>query len=117
MEGGRILILGSSRETTYEIRNLLDHRRFELEIALSLEVGKNVLSERMMSLLIIHSEFMNEKCAMLLEYLDERDLDIPIMILGEEAERLRDSINIRNEVEYFQKPYQVEDLMSFIRAL
>ena len=117
MERGRILIIGGSRETTYEIRNLLDHNRFELEIALSPDVGKHVLTERMMSILILHSEILDERCAKLLQYLDEKDLEIPIMILGEHAAKFRGSLRSRSDVECFEKPYQLEELLNYIRAL
>ena len=39
MERGRILILGQSKEHTYEVRNLLDNRKFEIEIALSVALA------------------------------------------------------------------------------
>ena len=117
MERGRILILGNSKETTYEIRNLLDHHRFELEIALNPDVAKLILGERWMNLLIIHAELMNEKSSKLFEYIYDRDLDIPIMILGEEATKFRESLDQRNEVECFEKPYPVDEMLNYIRAL
>jgi len=116
MERGRILILGNSKETTYEIRNLLDNRRFELEIALTPEVGRSILSERWMNLLIVHTEMLDEKSAKFFEFLSDRDIDIPIMILGEEAEKFRGEMRNR-EVECFEKPYPVDEMLSFIRAL
>ena len=58
MERGRILILGQTKDSTYEIRNLLDNRRYELEIALSREVAKQILAQRRMDLLIIHTEML-----------------------------------------------------------
>ena len=44
MDRGRILILGNSKESSFELRNLFDNHRFELEIALNKEIGKTVLS-------------------------------------------------------------------------
>jgi len=117
MERGRILIIGNSKESTYEIRNLLDHRRFELEIALSPDVGRSILSERWMNLIILHTEMMDQNSEKLLEFFSERDIDIPILILGDEAEKYRASIRTRREVECFEKPYPVEEMMSYIRAL
>jgi DNA-binding response OmpR family regulator len=117
MERGRILIIGNSKETTYEIRNLLDNRRFELEIALTPEVGRTILSERWMNLLIIHTELLDERSMKLFEFLADRDIEIPIMILGEEARKFRDVVRSRNEVECFEKPYPVDEMLSYIRAL
>lgn len=117
MERGRILIVGNSKETTYEIRNLLDNRRFELEIALSPDVGKSILSERWMNLLIIHTELLDERSAKLFEFLNDRDIEIPIMILGEQAEKFREAVPSRGGVGCFEKPYPVEEMLSYIRTL
>ena len=117
MEQGRILIVGNTKESTYEIRNLLDNRRFELEIALSPEVGRSILSERWMNLLIIHTELLDEKSAKFFEFLVDREIDIPIMILGEEAGKYREALRCRNEVLCFEKPYPVDEMMTFIRTL
>jgi DNA-binding response OmpR family regulator len=117
MERGRILIVGNTKESTYEIRNLLDNRRFELEIALSPEVGRSILSERWMNLLIIHTELLDEKSLKLFEFLADREIDIPIMIVGEEAAKYREVVRCRNEVECFEKPYHVDELLSFIREI
>jgi DNA-binding NtrC family response regulator len=117
MERGRILIVGNSKESTYEIRNILDNHRFELEIALSPEVGKSILAERWMNLLIIHTDLLDERCEKLFEFIEDRDLDIPILIVGEDAKKFRDVINTRNETCFFEKPYQVPDLLNYIHAL
>ena len=117
MERGRILIIGNSKETTYEIRNLLDNRRFELEIALSPDVGKTILTERWMNLLIIHTELLDERSAKLFEFLADRDIDIPILILGEEARKFRGAVRSRSEVGCFEKPYPVDEMLSYIRTL
>jgi DNA-binding NtrC family response regulator len=117
MERGRILILGNSKESTYEIRNLLDNRRYELEIALSPEVGKSILSERWMNLLIIHTEILDERSVKFFEFLADRDIDIPILILGEEAKKFREVVHSRNEVGCFEKPYPVDEMLSYIRTL
>ena len=117
MERGRILIVGGSKESTYEIRNLLDHRRFELEIALTPDVGKAVLAERWMNLLIIHTDLLDERCAKLFEYMADKDLEIPIMVVGEDAKKFREVFNSRKEVAYFEKPYPVQDMLNFIHAV
>ena len=60
MERGRILILGQSKEHTYGVRNLLDNRKFEIEIALSVDVAKTILTQRYMNLLVLHTEISVE---------------------------------------------------------
>jgi len=117
MERGRILIIGNSKESTYEIRNLLDNRRFELEIALSPEVGRTILSERWMNLLIIHTDLLDERSMKLFEFISDRDLEIPIMVVGEETDKFRKLIPPRNEVECFDRPYPVNEMMNYINAL
>ena len=117
MERGRILIIGNSKESTYEIRNLLDSKRFELEIALTPDVGKTVLSERWMNLLIIHTDLLDERCVKLFEFIADRDIEIPILVVGEDASKFREILNTRNEVECFEKPYPVEEMLNYIHAL
>jgi DNA-binding NtrC family response regulator len=117
MDRGRILIIGNSKETTYELRNMLDNRRFELEIALSPDVGKTILSERWMNLLIIHTELLDDRSAKLFEFIADRDLEIPIIVVGEEAKKFRETFHSRNEVEFFEKPYPVDEMLSYIQTL
>ncbi len=117
MERGRILIVGGSKESTYEIRNLLDHRRFELEIALSPDVGKSVLAERWMNLLIIHTDLLDERCVKLFEFMADKDMDIPIMVVGEDARKYREVFDDRKEVAFFEKPYPLEDMLNFIHTV
>ena len=115
---GRILILGATKENTYEIRNLLDSRRFELEIALNKDVGKVVLSTRLMSLIILHSEIMGgEDYQEFFEFLEDRDISIPILILGEDAGSFQDQVPPGRQVRCFEKPYATDDIMSYIDTL
>jgi hypothetical protein len=82
MERGRILILGQTKENTYEIRNLLYSKRFELDIALSKNVGKLILSQRQMNLLILHTEAIDAETQEFFEFLEERRIEIPVVLFG-----------------------------------
>ena len=117
MERGRILIMGQTKENTYEIRNLLDKRLYELEIALSRDVGKLILSQRQMNLLILHTEMLDNETQEFFDFLEERSIELPIFLLGEEARRLRDSLPVRVGVSCFEKPYAVEEMLTTIKAL
>ncbi|MBI4585168.1 MAG: hypothetical protein HY717_14240 [Planctomycetes bacterium] len=117
MERGRILILGNSKDTTYEIRNLLDNQRFELEIALSPEVGKQVLNSRKMNLIVIHTEMLQSQNVDFLQFLKDRINDIPMMILGEQAEQFQSTFSENPDVRCFGKPYEQRAVISFIKAL
>lgn len=117
MERGRILILGQTKENTYEIRNLLDNRQYELEIALSREVGKQILSQRRMNLLILHTEAIDAETTEFFEFLDDRGIEIPIFLLGEEAEKLGGDIATHSKVTCFEKPYPVDQVLTTIRGL
>lgn len=117
MDRGRILILGQSKESTYEIRNLLDTRRFELEIALSRDVGKMILAQRRMDLLILHTEMIDAEMEEFFEFLEEKGIEIPVFVLGEEAQRFREQLPRRAEVSCFAKPYPVQHMLSSIEAL
>lgn len=114
----RILILGQTKENTYEIRNLLDSQRFELEIALNKDVGKTVLSTRLMHVVIVHSEIMGgDECADFFEFLEDKGFSIPVLILGEEAGSFRDQIPEGRPVACFEKPYPAEQILSHITDL
>jgi len=117
MERGRILILGQTKENTYEIRNLLDNRRYELEIALSRDVGKMILSQRRMNLLILHTEAINAELQEFFEFLEDRRIDIPVFILGEEATKIAQTVSAPSGVTCFDKPYAVDKMLTTIKAL
>ena len=117
MDRARILILGQTKESTYEIRNLLDNKRFELEIALSRDVGKMILAQRKMNLLILHTEAITTEMEEFFEFLEEKGIEIPIFLLGEEAKKFRETIPARTEVACFEKPYAVEEMLTSIKAL
>ena len=117
MERGRILILGQTKENTYEIRNLLDSKRFELEIALSKDVGKLILSQRRMNLLILHTETIDAETQEFFEFLEERGIEIPVVLFGDEAKRLRETIPLSADVPCFEKPYAVDEVMTTIQSL
>ena len=117
MDRGRILIMGQTKESTYEIRNLLDNKRYELEIALSRDVGKLILAQRRMNLLILHTEAVEGDMEEFFDFLEERGIDIPIFLLGEEAKRFRETLPSRSEVACFEKPYAVDDMLTSIKAL
>lgn len=117
MHRGRILILGQTKESTYEIRNLLDHHRYELEIALSRDVGKLVLTQRKMDLLILHTESLDAEIEEFFEFLEEKGIEIPIFLLGEEASKFRETLPEKQEIACFEKPYPVERMLTSIAAL
>ena len=119
MDRGRILIMGQTKENTYELRNLLDSRRFELEIALNQEVGKLILSQRSMNLLILHTEMLDGEAEKeFFGFLNEQEIDIPVFIVGEETERCRETLpGDKNGFRCFEKPYPVEELMTSIDRL
>ncbi len=117
MERGRILILGNSKESTYEIRSLLDNKRFEVEIALSPEVGKAVLSTRQMSLVMVHTEMLKQEDLDFMSFLKDRLERTPLAVLGEEATSREDVLTLSTDVGRFNKPYQSEDLITFIESL
>ena len=117
MERGRILILGQTKESTYEIRHLLDNRAFELEIALSRDVGKQILSQRRMNLLILHTEAMSAETEEFFEFLEDRGIEIPVFLFGDEAQRIGENIPACGTVTCFEKPYAVDQVMTSIQAL
>ena len=116
MDRGRILILGQSKETTYEIRNLFDNKRFELEIALNQEVGKQVLANRQMSLIMIHTEMLKEGDDFF-RFLNDRAIEVPVLVLGEEASDYRQGDSSRNDIHCFDKPYVSSDVLGCIDNL
>lgn len=117
MDQGRILILGRSKESSYEIRNILDNHRFEIEIALNKDVGKLVLTTRRMNLLVMHTEMVGPESADFFEFLEEQGIAIPILLVGEEAVRLREEVLGQDSVQCFEKPYPVDRMLTYIKDL
>ncbi|HLU49748.1 MAG TPA: hypothetical protein VK116_16730 [Planctomycetota bacterium] len=118
MHRQRILILGQTKDNTYEIRNLLDQRRFELEIALSSETARIILSTRRMDVLVVHTEAVGEPLFDFLQFLEDADIDLPIVLMGEQAGALRER-TFRPEVSIttFEKPYAAEELANVFAEL
>jgi|TARA_B100000678_G_C17970273_1_gene406781 hypothetical protein len=120
MDRGRILILGNSKESSFELRNLFDNHRFELEIALNKEIGKTVLSSRMMNLIVMHTETINEESEESTEffsYLTGRGISLPLMVLGEDADSCSEKIDYEGTVACFEKPYPVADVLDYLADL
>ena len=121
MNRGRILIMGQTKENSYEVRNLFDNRRFELEIALNKEMGKYILSNRLMDLIILHTEAIDEEVSEFFAFMNDKGISLPLVIVGEEAERFEGQIGeeaeLAPEIRSFEKPYAVEEILSWVDAL
>ncbi|MGQ9590966.1 MAG: hypothetical protein ACUVYA_11795 [Planctomycetota bacterium] len=117
MERGRILIVGQTKENTYEIRNLLDQESYELEIALSREVAKQILLQRRMNVLVLHTEAVGPEMEEFFEFLDDRGIEIPTVVLGDEAKKVGEMLSYRPELRCFEKPYPMEEMLGAIRDL
>lgn len=117
MKQGRILILGQSKESSFEIRTLLEDPRFELEIALNKDIGKMVLASRRMSLLVMHTELVGTESAEFFEYLANEGIEIPVMLVGDDASGLEQHILGQPTVKSFDKPYPADEVRSYIEAL
>lgn len=117
MERGRILIVGQTKENTYEVRNLLDQENYELEIALSKDVAKQILLQRRMNVLILHTEAIGPELEEFFEFLDDRGVEIPTIVLGDEAKKVGETLSYRPELKCFEKPYPVEEMLGTIRDL
>lgn len=117
MERGRILILGQSKEHSYEVRNLLDNRKFEMEIALSVDVAKTILTQRYMNLLVLHTEVPVEAMKEFFLFIRDRGIDLPLLIFGEETTQVRTLIPDWLEVSYFEKPYAADQVYRCIEGL
>ena len=117
MERGRILIIGENKETTYEIRSLLDNQRFELEIALSSEVGKLVLDSRQMNLVMIHSGIIQNDDLEFIHFVKHRANNLPVALLGDNADDIHREMDMHSEVQCFPKPYRIDEIVKYIKRL
>ncbi|MCH2373114.1 MAG: hypothetical protein MK538_02950 [Planctomycetes bacterium] len=117
MEQGRILILGQTKEHTYEVRNLLDNRKFEVEIVLSAEVAKTVLVQRVMNLLVLHTEVPEEAMKDFIEFCTTQGVELPLFIFGEETSRVSALVPSWMEVKCFDKPYAADQVFGAIHEL
>jgi hypothetical protein len=115
MQRRRILILGQTKENTYEVRNLLDNRRCELELALNLDTARVILGTRRMHLLVVHTEALDERFVEFIENLLDTGVELRLVLVGEEASTLRERLDFPElEIRTFDKPYPVDEMVSFI---
>lgn len=118
MERRRVLVLGQTKENTYEIRNLLDKRGFELEVALSPKIAKAVLLARKMDVLVVHTEVVGEELDELFAFLRDEGVVIPVLLLGEEAGALRGRVpELDAAVRAIDKPYPLQELLASVQEL
>ena len=117
MERGRIFVLGQTKEHTYEVRNLLDNRKFEIELALSVDIAKLVLTQRYMNLLAIHTEVPEETAKEFFAFCLDRGVDLPLFIFGEEPEQLAELAPSWMQVRLFSKPYAADEVFSAIEEV
>lgn len=113
----RILIVGQTKENTYEVRSLFDKEIYEFEIALSKEVAKQILAQRRMDVLLFHTEAIGPDMDEFFEFLDDRGIEIPTIFLGDEAKRLKETFSYRPELKCFEKPYAAEEILKTIKDL
>ncbi len=117
MERGRILLLGKTKEQTYEVRNLLDTRKFEIEIALSVDVARTVLAQRYMNLLVVHTEVPESDLVEFFSFVEEQAIDLHLLVFGEETTAVRDKVPEWMEISYFEKPYAADEVYRCIEGL
>ena len=115
MTPGRILIVAKTKENGFELRDLLDELRCEVEIALSASVGRAILDSRRMDLIVLHTEAVSAELVELFEYLDVRELDIPMILCGEEAKSLAERVPHPGPVECFDRPYAANRMVQFVK--
>ena len=91
----------------------MDNKKYELEIALSREVGQTILSQRHMNLLILHTEVVNEESKEFFDFLTSEGIEMPVFVLGEDASRLGEMVEAA-KVSCFDKPYAVNEMLETI---
>ena len=93
------------------------YQRFELEIALSAEVGKTVLNTRQMNLVLVHTAMLEGENLEFLQYLQKKMDRVPVAILGDEAGSIGRSMALPSDVRCFDKPYRTDEVLTFILGL
>jgi len=115
MQRRRILLIGTSKESVFQIRTLLEGQPLELEIALGEDVARTVLRERVMHAIILDAAIIASDPLELFEFILDRGLDLPVILVGEGAEAAAAGVPPELFAIPLPKPFTAQDLAGAIR--
>lgn len=116
MERGRLLIIGREKDAVYAIRNVFELEALELELALGLDVGKAILVDRHIDLIIMDPHIGLEEDFDLLDFQLDHGLRVPICIVGGESTGVRRRIRSKQGIKVHSVPADGFKLLDFVRA-
>ncbi|MCI0650903.1 MAG: hypothetical protein L0Z55_03350 [Planctomycetes bacterium] len=108
------MILGQDKDSAYAIRNVFDMERFELELALQLDVAKTVLQERFIDLIILDPAIALEESFDLIDFQLDHGLEVPILMVGGESTGVRRKVRSKKGIKVFNVPADGFKLLAFV---
>ena len=116
MDSGRILIIGQNKDSAYAIRNVFELERFELELALNMDVAKNVLKERIIQLIIHDAAVCLSDDFDLIDFQLDHGLEVPIVMVGGESTGVRRKVRSKRGVRVQSVAADGFKLLDYVRA-
>ena len=117
MKKGRILIIGRDKDSAYALRNVFELEPHELELALQLDVGKAVLRDRRVDLIVLDPAVCLQDDFDLVEFQLDHGLEVPIVLVGGESTGVRRRVRSKGGVRVSSVPADGFKLLDFVREL
>lgn len=115
METGRLLIVGQDKDSAYAIRNVFEMERLELELALSLDLAKEILTTRQVHLIVVDPAICLETDFDLLDFQIDHGLEVPLVLVGGESTGVRRKIRSKKGIKVYSVPADGFKLIDFVR--
>ncbi|MFN0058277.1 MAG: hypothetical protein ACKVX7_07445 [Planctomycetota bacterium] len=113
---GRILIVGQEKDSAYAIRNVFELERFELELALQIDVAKSILTTRHIDLIVLEPQISCDENFDIIDFQLDHGLEIPIVVVGGELVGAKRKVRTRKNISVFTVHADGFKLLAFVRA-
>ena len=87
VDRGRVLIIDADRRTVDRLQEMFLQSGFEAEVALSPNVGLNIVNERQMSVAILSAEVACDGDWAVVKGMKQRDPDLPVVLFNAPNEK------------------------------
>ena len=116
MEMGRILIIGQEKDSAYAIRNVFELERYELELALQIDVAKSILTTRHIDLIVLDPHISCDENFDIIDFQLDHGLEIPIVVVGGELVGAKRKVRTRRGIQVYTVQADGYKLLDFVRA-
>lgn len=115
METGRLLIVGQDKDSAYAIRNVFEMERLELELALGLDIAKEILTTRLIHLIVLDPAICLDDEFDLLDFQLDHGLEVPLVLVGGESTGVRRKVRSKKGIKVHSVPADGFKLLDFVR--